>query len=191
MGWSHGGCVAQQYAITYPQALSKLILFDTTACLKEFMGDIEGSVQKFKNEPWFEKSFAALKRELSSEIKTDEVLTQLWEDEAKFYFKEFNAQAQAYHERTKHLMIRSAPQKIFTEHEAVEMDLRPHLSKIQVPTLVIVGRHDFITGVGMAEEIVSRIPQAKLEIFEESGHYAMVEEPQKFYWVVKKFVVGV
>ena len=68
------------------------------------------------------------------------------------------------------------------------MDLRPHLHKITVPTLVIVGRHDFITTVGMAEEMVRNIPHAKLEIFEDSGHFALVEEPEKFYRVIKEFV---
>jgi len=66
--------------------------------------------------------------------------------------------------------------------------LRPHLHKIAVPTLVIVGRHDFITNVAMAEEIVKHIPNARLEIFEDSGHYAFVEEPEKFYRMIKEFV---
>jgi pimeloyl-ACP methyl ester carboxylesterase len=40
----------------------------------------------------------------------------------------------------------------------------------------------------MAEEMVKHIPNARLEIFEDSGHYALVEEPQKFYRVIKDFV---
>lgn len=36
--------------------------------------------------------------------------------------------------------------------------------------------------------MVKNIPDAKLEIFEDSGHFALVEEPEKFYRVVKKFV---
>src|SRR5689334_20384479 len=51
MGWSHGGMVVQQFAFTYPDSLSKLILVDTAAYLGEFLGDIEGAVQEFKDEP--------------------------------------------------------------------------------------------------------------------------------------------
>jgi hypothetical protein len=40
----------------------------------------------------------------------------------------------------------------------------------------------------MAEEIVKHIPTARLEIFEASGHYGLVEEPEKFYRVIKEFV---
>src|SRR6476619_5655911 len=48
MGWSHGGMVVQQFAFTYPDALSKLILFDTSAYFGEFLSDIETAVQEFK-----------------------------------------------------------------------------------------------------------------------------------------------
>lgn len=188
MGWSHGGMVAQQYAFTYPDSLSKLILFDTSAYFGEFLGDIEGAVQEFKDEPWFEKSFAALKAEWDGNYQTDEDMARLWVDEMKFYFKKFDARARAYHERTKDLPVRIPPLKTFNDKEAPTMDLRPHLKKITVPTLVIVGRHDFITNVAMAEEICRNIPDARLEIFEESGHYALVEEPEKFYRVIKEFV---
>lgn len=188
MGWSHGGMVAQQFAFTYPDSLSKLILFDTSACFGEFLSDIEAAVQEFRNELWFEKSFAALKAEWDGKYETDEEMAQLWVEEMKFYFKMFDARAQAYHERTKELPVRIAPLKTFNDREAASMDLRPHLSKIIVPTLVIVGRHDFITNVSMAAEMVKHIPNARLEIFEESGHYALVEEREKFYRVIKEFV---
>lgn len=188
IGWSHGGMVAQQFAFTYPDSLSKLILFDTSACFGEFLSDIEAAVQEFKGEPWFEKSFAALKAEWDGNYQTDEDMARLWVDEMKFYFKKFDSRAESYHRRTKDLPVRIAPLKTFNDKEAATMDLRPHLGRIKVPTLVIVGRHDFITNVGMAEEMVKHIPNAKLVVFEDSGHYALVEEPEKFYGVIKDFV---
>jgi proline iminopeptidase len=188
MGWSHGGMVAMQFAFTYPDSLCKLILFDTSAYFGEFLSDIEGAVQEFRDEPWFEKSFAALKAEWDGEYQSDEDMSRLWAEEMKFYFKKFDGNARSYHEHTKDLPIRIAPLKTFNDKEAPTLDLRPHLKKITVPTLVIVGRHDFITNVAMAEEMVKHIPNARLEIFEDSGHYALVEEPQKFYRVIKEFV---
>jgi len=188
MGWSHGGMVAQQFAFTYPDSLSKLILFDTSAYFGEFLDDVEGAVKEFKDQPWFEESFAALKKEWAGEYQTDDDLAQLWAHEMKFYFKRFDARAQAYHQRTKDLPLRIAPLKRFNEREAPVMDLRPRLKDIRAPTQVIVGRRDFITNVAMAEEMVKHIPNARLEIFEDSGHFAHIEEPGKFYQVVKQFV---
>jgi proline iminopeptidase len=190
MGWSHGGMVAQQFAFTYPDCLSKLILMDTSAYFGEFLSDVEGAVQEFKNEPWFEKSFAALKAEWAGEYQTDEDMARLWAEEMKFYFKKFDERAEAYHGRTKDLPVRIPSLKTFNDKEAATMDLRPQLKSIKVPTLVIVGRHDFITNVAMGEEIVKYIPNARLEIFEDSGHFALVEEPERFYRVIKEFVEG-
>ncbi|HSB01386.1 MAG TPA: alpha/beta hydrolase [Anaerolineales bacterium] len=190
MGWSHGGMVAMQFASTFPDSLSKLILFDTSAYFGEFLSDIEGAVREFKGEPWFEKSFAALKAEWAGEYQSDEDMARLWVEEMKFYFKKFDARAEAYHERTRDLPVRISPLKIFNDKEAATLDLRPHLQKINVPTLVMVGRHDFITNVEMAEEMARHIPHARLEIFEDSGHFALIEEPEKFYRVVKQFVMN-
>jgi proline iminopeptidase len=188
MGWSHGGMVAQQFAFTYPDSLSKLILFDTSAYFGEFLSDIESAVQEFKGQPWFENSFAALKAEWAGEYQTDEDMANLWAEEMKFYFNQFDVRAEAYYERTKYLPVRIASLKTFNDKEAATMDLRPYLKQITAPTLVIVGRHDFITNIAMAEEMVKHIPNARLAVFEDSGHFALVEEPEKFYSVIKRFV---
>lgn len=190
LGWSHGGMVAQQFAFTYPDSLSKLILLDTSAYFGEFLGDIEAAVRAFKDQPWYERSFSALKQEWAGDYRTDEDMTQLWAHEMKFYFNHFDARAEAYHQRTKDLPLRIASLKVFNEREASMIDLRARLKDISVPTLVIVGRHDFITNVPMAEEMVKHISNARLAIFEDSGHFALVEEPVQFYRVVKQFVFG-
>ena len=190
MGWSHGGMVAQQFAFTYPTSLSRLILYDTTAYFGEFLGDIEAAVKEFKDRPWFENSFEALQKEWAGEYHSDEDMSRLWAEEMKFYFKNFDERAQAYHQRTKDLPIRIAPLHAFNEDEVPKMDLRRRLEEIRVPTLVIVGRHDFITNVAMAQEMVNHIPNARLEIFEDSGHFALVEEPGKFCQTIKNFILS-
>ncbi len=188
LGWSHGGMIAQQFAFTHPGSLSKLILFDTAAYFGEFLSDVATSVKEFRDQPWFEDSLAALQDEWAGNYRTDEDMRALWAREMKFYFKHFGSREAAYHERTKHLPVRIAPLKTFNDHEVPTMDLRPQLKNITVPALVIVGRYDFITNVAMAEEMVRHIPHAQLEIFEDSGHFAVIEEPEKFYRVIKQFV---
>jgi proline iminopeptidase len=187
MGWSHGGMIAQQFAFTYPDSLSKLILKDTSAYFGEFLSDVEAAVTGFKDQPWYEDSLAALKQEWANDYQTDEDMARLWTRESKFYFKHYGAREEAYNQRISDLPVRVAPLRLFNEQEAPTMDLRPNLKKITVPALIIVGRHDFITTVAMAEEMFKHLPNARLEVFEESGHFAVIEEPEKFYRVVKEF----
>ncbi len=166
-----------------------MILYDTSAYFGEFLEDIEAAVQEFKDQPWFEESFEALQKEWAGEYETAEDMAALWAKEMKFYFKNYDENAERYNQRTGDYPIFIEPLKFFNENEAGSMDLRPQLQEVQVPTLVIVGRHDFITNVAMAEEMVANIPDARLEIFEDSGHFAHVEEPDKFRRTVRQFLL--
>jgi proline iminopeptidase len=190
MGWSHGGLVAQTFALTYPNSLSKLILLSTSACFSGFLEDIKAAVAKFKDEPWYEKSYAALKAEMDGDYETDEDMARLWVDEIRFYFRKYDERAKAYRERTKDLPIRMDSLKVFNENEFPDLDLRPKLKDVTVPTLILAGRHDFITTAKMAEEMAKHIPHAQLKIFENSGHFALVEERERFRQTIKEFVAG-
>jgi peptide/nickel transport system permease protein len=53
-------------------------------------------------------------------------------------------------------------------------------ARIACPTLVMVGRHDWICPVDQAEEIHKLIPHSELGIFETSGHSPQVEERDAF-----------
>lgn len=50
----------------------------------------------------------------------------------------------------------------------------------QAPTLVAVGRYDYVCPVPESERIAKEIPNATLEIFEHSGHSPPSDEPQAF-----------
>jgi len=58
----------------------------------------------------------------------------------------------------------------------------------QVPTLVVVGRHDYIAPVEFSQEIANGISNARLEIFERSGHNPPSDEPEKFWGIVLEFL---
>jgi proline iminopeptidase len=67
-------------------------------------------------------------------------------------------------------------------------DLKDSLPGVKCPTLVTVGRSDWITPVASAETIASLIPNAKLVIFEKSGHSPQIEESELFQKVMRDFL---
>ena len=67
-------------------------------------------------------------------------------------------------------------------------DLKASLPGVTCPTLVTVGRTDWITPVASAELIASLIPNAKLVIFERSGHSPQIEEAELFQQVMREFL---
>ena len=60
----------------------------------------------------------------------------------------------------------------------VRADSRPHLSAIDVTTLVLCGREDAMTPLARHTEIAAAIPKARLAIVEDSGHLTTMERPQ-------------
>ena len=59
---------------------------------------------------------------------------------------------------------------------------------MQVPTLIVVGRHDWITPVEAAEELAGLLPSAELVVFEDSGHAPQLEENERFIALVGDFL---
>jgi 3-oxoadipate enol-lactonase len=51
------------------------------------------------------------------------------------------------------------------------------LSRIEVPTLIVHGRHDRLIPVANADLMAERMPRAQLEILEHSGHLYPTEQP--------------
>ena len=58
--------------------------------------------------------------------------------------------------------------------------LPQHLHRVQAPTLVLWGRHDKLIPLPHGEFIASKIPGAKLEIFDHCGHMLPFEKPTAF-----------
>jgi proline iminopeptidase len=72
---------------------------------------------------------------------------------------------------------------------ARHLDYRPRLREVHVPTLVLVGHYDPQTPPACAEELAASIPNARLVLFEQSGHYPFLEEPEAFWAAVRAFLL--
>lgn len=68
-----------------------------------------------------------------------------------------------------------------------ETDHGPRLSRISVPTLVLVGEHDQVTGVAEARRLAASVPGARLEVLP-GGHAANQESPRRFSAEVLDFL---
>jgi 3-oxoadipate enol-lactonase len=67
-------------------------------------------------------------------------------------------------------------------------DAGPLLAGIDVPTLVVVGAEDEITGPDEARQIHASVPGATLEVLERAGHLSNLEEPAAFNDALARFL---
>jgi pimeloyl-ACP methyl ester carboxylesterase len=62
------------------------------------------------------------------------------------------------------------------------------LAAIDVPTLVLAGRHSHVLGPESGQMAAGKLPRGKMIVFEHSSHTLQLEEPSKFQEVVASFV---
>lgn len=67
-------------------------------------------------------------------------------------------------------------------------DYRQVLRSVDVPSLVCAGADEKWRSVASVEYAAELIPNARFELFEESGHCITVEEPERFNQVLSGFV---
>ena len=70
------------------------------------------------------------------------------------------------------------------------LDLRPALSGIRNPTLVLCGALDQTTPAALAQEVAKAIPGALYREIPDSGHCPMLEQPQALVAVMSAFLVS-
>lgn len=68
-------------------------------------------------------------------------------------------------------------------------DGRRYYSRIEVPTLVLVGRYDFF--LEAAREMADRIVPAHLRVLPQSSHLAVLEQPKDFLKTIREFLLDV
>ena len=193
LGHSHGGFVAQTYAIAHPDRLIGLILYDTTPTTgPEWQKDVEAALGQYKREPWYHEAVTALAQETSA--TTDSAMTAIFHREFPLYFADWthrSAELGAYRDST---VAYVAPTKA-TDPSAKDqvgvapsLEVRDKLSAIPVPTLVIVGKKDFVTPEKYSRIIHEKIHDSRLLVLEHSGHMGHVEEPAAFAGAVQSFI---
>jgi len=70
----------------------------------------------------------------------------------------------------------------------IELDLRPRLREIRVPTLVVRGAYDTGRTPEHAEALLAGIPGSRLAVMSESGHSPMIETPDAFDAALHRFL---
>ena len=182
IGTSYGGMVALAHAARHPASVSHLIAVVTAAHggfikrAQEILAERGTPEQREASEPVWQGAV------------TDRAQMQrFYAVMGPLYSRLYDPAAAALgHERTLH-----EPEPLNRAFGGFlrDFDLRPELSRIAAPALVIAGRHDWICPPEFSEEIARLVPRAELRIFENSSHSIRADEPQALLDAVAGFVV--
>ncbi len=187
LGHSYGGFVVQSYAVAYPGRVTALMLYSTTpTTTDEWSTQVETNLSAAKNEPWFEQAIAGMGAE--GEAKSDAELKAALDQEGPMFFTDWHARSSEYE---KVFAAAHLSNEVATRREGQPFDVRGQLKALVVPTLVITGDHDYISGPVASGWISSNVKDSKLVVIEHAGHFSHLEQPAAFGAAVAAFAPSV
>jgi len=165
VGGSMGGVVAQHFALRHPARLARLLLAATGGV----MGDPAAGLARadaVAAAPWDAAAVESVVRGFFRELPPPERLAEL---------------------RRIALMASHAAAVEAARSNAGSRTLE-RLAEIRVPTLIIQGRHDRARTPEHGAAMRDRIPGARLEVLDASGHTPQLEEPEAFHALAVPFL---
>lgn len=187
IGWSNGAANLIYLAHEHPDTLASAIFVHSGA---SFTAEDGQYIQK--NRPELMQAFGdfmtdvAANPELTEAEKTDALRALYLND----YFPGIAAEPESAREliaRTFADAKLSWPHAAYTQRTAPSFDARPLLPDIGVRSLVIAGEHDVLPPE-FIKPLADGLPDAQFVVFQASGHFAPIEEPERFREIVLGFL---
>ena len=72
--------------------------------------------------------------------------------------------------------------------KTIDEDLRPYLSQIILPTLIVWGENDIETPLSFAEIMNKEIKGSEKIVFPNAGHFSFLDDAQRFSYELSKFI---
>jgi pimeloyl-[acyl-carrier protein] methyl ester esterase len=178
VGWSLGGLVAQQIALTMPERVGRLVLVNSTPCFvqrPDWPHGIAWPVLHRFAEELRQNHRAVLKRFIALEVHGSE-----------------RASAQLH--LLKAMLFQHGEPEVAALEDGLAIlestDLRAGLSRIACPTLLLMGQRDQLVPAAAGEAMLALLPDARLHVFPRAGHAPFFSHPTAFTTELRAFLDG-
>lgn len=184
IGHSWGGMISIGYAAAHPDRIHKFVIIDSAAP--------KWNQTRFMFEQFYPDE---LEKEKQKDIANTSADNQVESGQALRRFLRRDFYSQEYFDRFISPLSDRAlgevidPKMSETVQKAImDVDLNPDLRNFHFPALIMNGRYDINVAPLTAWDIYKAIPNAKLSIFEKSGHFPFYEEEDRFLKVLNDFL---
>ncbi|MBO1413753.1 alpha/beta fold hydrolase [Streptomyces sp. FH025] len=190
LGHSHGGFVAQHFALHHADRLRGLVLYESAPVTgPEHMAEAAARVEEFaaRNEGRAELPAALAGLQTVGTVTDDEGTTTALRALMPVYFARYWDRESEFRDlRAQVTCTYISPLDESGKPDVV--DDRAGLTSLTVPTLVLVGQYDVICGPRWARDLHALVPQSRLVVLNDSGHFGHLEQPAAFSDAVRAFI---
>lgn len=184
LGHSHGGYIALNYALKYGDRLSHLVLVDSQVGWPEVDADLQRNLPKLAAQERFAAAVEAWRS--SKPLESDADFAAWLRSVISLYF--YNPEhsldlTEAL--KTHHPSLTAFRATLATDRQYA---IRGRIDRLSMPTLAMVGRHDFIASPEQSALLTEL--GAELCVFEQSGHFPWLEEPESFFAAVYSWLAS-
>ncbi|KAL1618235.1 hypothetical protein SLS56_010668 [Neofusicoccum ribis] len=184
-GGSFGGFLAQQYAITYPDKVSHLVLRGTAP-------------SHHHEEEAIRTLEARLHRAPSASIEMLHKVFSAFEDDEEFrliifainplYTESYNADGGL--KKIRDTVFRAETHNALYSEQEKYFDYRNDLHRVTAKTLIVVGEEDWICPPTQSKLIAERIPGSRLLVIPGANHSVQHEKNEEFVRAVRELLDG-
>lgn len=170
MGHSMGGTVSLSLALQYPERVQKVAVVGSP-----ITGDGLALLLKLAAK----RPLAAMVYNLPGVLPVGiRLISPFWARDWKTWYAMFEQDLSRTTMESFHYSIASLR----------KTDLRTRLKEIRVPAIGIYGRNDRIVNPDQGEMLIKGIPLSQVAYFEQSGHFPMLDEPERFHDTLRDFL---
>jgi len=190
LGFSAGGFTALEYAHRYPQHLTSLLLCATAGSAAEVRA--ANRVARASASPEQRKRLRELERARKFDSKEYGRLNEQISRRFQHRFVDLNNRDWRATHLTREVyraMMTRTGDEFAVDGTLARWDGRRYYSRIEIPTLVLIGRYDLF--LEASQEMAARIVPAHLRVLPASSHFALFEQPREFLSALREFLVDV
>ncbi len=187
LGHSFGGNVALEYALRYPNSVSRLVLLDTGG---DSRWSQENAPRILSDRGFSPETVRLASRFLNGRIRPREFLPALIRLGSAYnpHTSLFAAIRQMIAER--HVRMRPEALIYASPRMLRNWTVMDRLAEIRAPTLVLAGRDDFLFPPEHQAQLAAGIPNARLRIIERAGHNPHAERPGEVIEAIRDFLAS-
>jgi pimeloyl-ACP methyl ester carboxylesterase len=181
VGNSMGGCISAEFAISYPERVERLGLISPTGVSDQYMGLPAALIRSQLGAAVSRRMFApgapspAVARTLSLRPRGRVAALGLYNGRPA-------ARPDLIHPALVQQLLGNTwrPTAATAAVALATHDLRERLDQIQVPVLIVWGDRDNLVPLRCAHTYERLLPDARLLVYADTGHNAMIERPARF-----------